>query len=473
MLHRLTLSLSLVVPGSIACQASVTPPAKRPLTAEECRANQAHLVNLLDSLPERGLAMRGRDDLPIASLGGVIGSGRVVDIDADRLLVDGEPVAGASVDERIENLHQRLAESSTTSAASPRLLYLAANRDLDVRTLRRYLAAIPRSYDLHLVFQAPVAKESVKSTEAASFADQLLSERDLATRHSLARNAYARHARCQAVLQAVDAAPAGDPNERWPGLREGLREAVPHCNCTELDSDELREIVMAEQRAGAAAVGSMPFDFMRDERCGASFGLNPLQKIVHDIEAFDEEFAGGYGRESLDFEQVVTNDRLLNYLCQALPGETLASLQRTKHTLYWKVQGLASCQPWQFEPLAPGSPLGTWRRQPLESEPALALYYWQGAEEIRLYGPITDPESKPTDEREWTCSQNFRMRGIDPVSIQLEAGRWFFDAESCSKAKAEEAAFPGCVAALAGGPPEVPETAPATFPAPGDGTNAP
>jgi hypothetical protein len=225
--------------------------------------------------------------------------------------------------------------------------------------------------------------------------------------------------------------------------------------------------VMAEQRAGAAAVGALPFDFIRDERCGATFGLTPVQKIVQDIEAFDAEFAGKQGPDSLDFEQVVTNERLLNYLCQALPGETLASLQRVRHTFYWKVRGIEQCQPWQFEPLAPGSPMGTWRRM-TPGSPPLAVYYWQGAEEIRLYGPITDNGMKPTDDRTWTCNQDFHMRSIDAQSIELETGRWFCSAEACAAAKEDQAAFPGCIAALAGGPPDTTAATPATFPGEGD-----
>lgn len=215
-------------------------------------------------------------------------------------------------------------------------------------------------------------------------------------------------------------------------------------------------------------MGAVPFDFMRDERCGASFGLSPVQKVVQDIQAFDEEFAGRYGHESVDFAQVVTNERLLTYLCPALPGETLAALQRIRHTFFWKVRGTDHCQAWQFDPLAPGSPMGTWRRQGKELGPPLAVHYWQGAEEIRLFGPLPAADSKPTDEHGWSCDQNFVMRGIDAQSIELETGRWFFERDTCESAS-DEAAVPGCVEALAGGPPEVSSSLPATFPALGDG----
>lgn len=60
------------------------------------------------------------------------------------------------------------------------------------------------------------------------------------------------------------------------------------------------------------------------------------------------------------------------------------------------------------------------------------------------------------------------MRGIDADSIALESGRWFFNESACQKAS-DDAAFPGCIAALAGGPREVPPAVPATFPELGDG----
>jgi hypothetical protein len=271
------------------------------------------------------------------------------------------------------------------------------------------------------------------------------------------------------VQTAVDGVAAGDPIERWPALRSALLTALPQCNCKDLDSEPLRELFIAEQRAGAAAVGAVPFDFLRDERCGASFGLSPVQKVVQDIQAFDEEFAGRYGHESVDFAQVVTNERLLTYLCPALPGETFAAMQRARHTFYWKVRGRKECQAWQFEPLAPGSPMGTWRRQGSNDCPPLAIHYWQGAEEVRLFGPLPTKDSKPTDDHPWACDQDFKLRGIDAQSIELEKGRWFFERDSCEKAS-DDAAFTGCMSALAGGPPEMPPAIPATFPAPGDGT---
>jgi hypothetical protein len=431
------------------------------------------LITLLEALPAQGLAVRGRADLPVASLGGVIGGGRVVDISEDAILLDGTALPGQTQDERLEQLRQRLTEAPATPAspgATRSILYLALGGDTDVRSARGYLDAIPRSVEVHLVFQSPTPKGG-SPVPNGSVSERLLSEPDLPTRHALAQAAYTEHARCQPVQQAVAGVGAGDPSARWPALRSALLDALPRCKCDELDANELSGLLMAEQRAGAAAVGALPIDFLRDERCGASLGLTPMQKVVQDIESFDEEFAGGYGPETLDFQQIVTNDRLLEYLCQALPGETLAQLSRSRHTFFWKVRGMEQCQAWRFEPLSPGSPMGSWRRTGNGSLPELAIHYWQGAEEIRLYGPVPDASSKPTDERVWACNQDFRMRGIDAQSIELETGRWFFSETACQKSSEAEAAFPGCIAALAGGPPELPPAVPATFPALGDGSS--
>jgi hypothetical protein len=453
----------------LCCRQNLNAPAEGAPSPEQCRTNRASLIDLLESLPEKGLGLRGRTDLPVASLGGVIGAGRVLDIAADRVLLDGQSIEGQNPTERAEALGRSLAGSADPTPASPNvphpLVYLAVERGMDVRTLRNYLAGIPRAYDVHLVFQAPAPEAA--SSASASVSERLLSETDLPTRDSLAREAYRQHARCAPVQAAVAGVAAGDPMERWPALRSAMLGALPQCDCKDLDSEPLRELLLAEQRAGAAAVGAVPFDFMRDQRCGASFGLSPVQKVVDDIQKFDEEFAGQYASESLDFAQVVTNDRLLTYLCPALPGETLAELSRVHHTFFWKVRGVDQCQAWQFEPLAPGSNMGTWRRQ--GERTSLAVHYWQGAEEIRVFGPVPDAASKPTDDHVWPCDQEFTLTGIEPESIVLSTGRWFFERDACQKASDDQGAFPGCVAALAGGPPELPPAVPATFPALGDG----
>jgi len=446
-----------------ACQSGTRPGGAQAVESPEvCQANQTRLIQLLEALPDKGLAVHGRAELPVASLGGVIGSGRVVDISDQAVLLDGAPLDGADAAARISELERRLRESAGLEVGHT-LLYLAVSADTDVRTLRMYLRAVPRAFDLHLVFQSP-PPQGATPAPSGSVAERLRSEGDPAKRQELARQAYAELARCPKLLSAVDSVAAGDPSQRWPALRAALLQALPSCQCSQLDAGGLRDLLLAEQRAGAAAVGSVPFEFMRDERCGASFGLSPVQKVLQDIEAFDEKFAGAYASEALSFDQVVTNERLLNYLCQALPGETLASLQRERRTFYWKVPGSARCQAWQFEPAAPGSPMGTWRRRVEHGQLPLAVHYWQGAEEIRVYGPLPNDTSKPTDERTWSCDQEFRMRGVDAQSIQLETGRWYFEPEACEKASNDQATFPGCVMALAGGPGDPNHPSPPTFP---------
>jgi hypothetical protein len=177
-----------------------------------------------------------------------------------------------------------------------------------------------------------------------------------------------------------------------------------------------------------------------------------VKKLLEQMADFDAEFAGSFQDGALRFNQVLTDARLLNTFCNALPGETLAALQRARSTLYWRVRADAACQPWQFEPLAAGAPLGTWKRVRAQSaqDTPLSFHYLQAAEEIRLVGPVVDGSgSNPTDRREWACEANFRMIGVDANSIQLEQGRWFFSRQACDGAPASEATFPGCVSGLA------------------------
>ncbi len=434
--------------GAVACQPLAPAGAGAPQQVN-CPADQADIVQLLKSLPERPSSVQGRPDLPVASLGGVIREGRAVNIGSDSLSLDGVLVPGETPSQRIEELQRRFAAEGNAATGARQAVYLTLPREIDARTFRKYLVAIPSRYQALLVFQTPAPENGSNGTALASF----LAEPDPAKRAALAEPAYAEHARCGAINGAVDDAADLAPAQRWPALRSTLLEAVPTCECRDLDAPELEAMILAEQRGGAAALGALPFDFMRDERCGASLELTPIQKIVQDIEAFDAEFAGSYRADTVEFEQVVENQRLLNYLCQALPGETLASLQRTKHTFFWKVRGSEVCQAWQFQPLAPGSPMGTWHRR--GDGPPLAVHYWQGAEQIRLYGPAPDELSKATDERDWQCNQEFVMRGIDAQSIELETGRWFFNEEAC-RAAGDRGAFSGCIADLAGAAPAAP-----------------
>jgi hypothetical protein len=359
----------------------------------------------------------------------------------------------AEVQLRLERERAAHGYQMSAGGAAPRgpALYLALGAQTDLRTVRDWLKAIPAEFRAYLVFRTPAEPISASGGSLAIL-DQLHTESDPAARKTIAEAGYARWARCPALLGAVNGIPAGTPSERWPELQSAMLQHLPSCDCHQIDAVPLRDLLLAEQRAGAASLGAVPADFLRDERCGAALGLHPLQQVLKNVEAFDERHSGGYSEDALTFENVMTNQLLLPHVCPALPGETLAALQREQRTFFWKVPGSLHCQAWQFEPLQPGSPMGTLRRQAESGEEPLAVHYWQGAEEIRLYGPVPADGSKPTDDRTWACSQEFKMKAVDATSIELEKGRWFFEPSACERAQEQEAEFPGCIASLAGLP---------------------
>jgi len=234
---------------------------------------------------------------------------------------------------------------------------------------------------------------------------------------------------------------------RWPALRAALGPALSRCACNSFDAGAARALMTAEQRAGTATLGALPLSFVRDQRCEASMGLRSIKRLLEQIEHFDADYAGRYADDAVRFEQVVTNERLLVQFCDALPGETLAALQRAKATLYFRTPGSAECQAWSFAPLSPGAPLGTLRR--VKGGPPAAFHYAQASEELSVFGPATDePKSLPTDTKEWACRVHYKLVGIERDFIQLETGRWFFTESSCGAAN-DSAAPTGCAATLA------------------------
>ena len=448
--------------SALACGSSTPPPeAPNHQTAQVCESQRTQLHGFVAADTDPGAHMEVRPDLPVALLGGVIGPGHALEVSADAVSLDGVRVPGQTEAARMGELQLRLEREHAARAAPPApargaqpkapALYLALGAQTDLRTVRRWLNAIPAEFRVYLVFRTPT--EPVSGADGSvAILEQMHTESDPAARKTIAEAGYARWARCPALLGAVNAVPAGTPGERWPALQSAVLQHLPGCECQEIDAVPLRDLLLAEQRAGAASLGAVPADFLRDERCGAALGLHPLQRVMKYIEAFDERHSGGYSEDALTFENVMTNELLLPHVCPALPGETLAALQRERRTFFWKVPGAAHCQAWQFEPLQPGSPMGTWRRLAESGAEPLAVHYWQGAEEIRLYGPALADGSKPTDDHTWACSQEFKMKGVDATSIELEQGRWFFEPSACERAGEQEAEFPGCIAALAGPP---------------------
>lgn len=446
---------------ALGCSARSRAPHAGGEAGTDCETGRQELVSLLKRLPDRAVASSVQVPLPEAALGGALGSGPVLEVDHAFAKLDGKALTGTTTGERAASLGRLVPTltdqlSKTASNASTRgalTLYVAAAGDVDVRTLRQYLEVLPPTIELRLLFTAPsLAVSSDAEQDAHELAARLLAERDPSARRELARQGYRRFADCEGVHQAVDAADEAGSDERWPKLRSGLLQAVQQCSCDSLDAGSLKHLVAAEQRAGAMAFGSLPLSFLRDRRCEASMPLRSMQKLLKQVEDFDAEFAGDWQNDALSFERVITDERLLNYFCDALPGETLAALQRAKKTVYWRVSASAKCEGWRFKPLSPGTPMGTWQRSETTEKAPLALHYWQGAEEIRLYGPQVG-DSKPTDKGPWQCDQNLRMTGVDAQGITLEQGRWYFEETDCSNAPPTLGLLPGCVGGLVAGDP--------------------
>lgn len=405
-------------------------------TPEACEARRAELAKFVKDLPERALGADLRADLPVTTLGAAPGTGPVLVVTDTSLLFDGQSLT-------LDQFRARAAELPAKSS-----LYVAAAPGVTIRALRANLAGVPAHVDLKLLIRsagkAPaLAADPSVPEDARAIAGQLLTESDPAAQTALAERGYAQFAACAPLKSAIAAVGPRPPRERWPALKHAFDGALPSCSCDSLDAPALRALLAAEQRAGTATLGVLPLSFVRDERCEASMGLRSVKKLLDQMEKFDADNAGAWADDALRFEQVITNDRLRERFCDALPGETLAALEKAKRKLYFRVPGTDTCEAWRFEPLAPGAPMGTLRKTDPSGGAPAALHYWQAAEELDLFGPVEE-KTKPTDERAWPCRTRYRMTGIDASSIALENGRWFFDEPSCQKAPAEVAATPAC-----------------------------
>jgi hypothetical protein len=441
------------------CRAKPAFSAGREQTPAACAAEHAELVAFVDHLPARALGAELRSDLPLSTLGMAPGAGPVLSLTETSLSFDGEPLPPEAWAERARSV------PATGS------LYVAAAPDVTIRRLRTAVSPLPGSLDLKLLVRtAGIAGAAPASTDtpepAHAIAAQLLNERDADAQKRLAQRAYAEFSNCSELISATAAVSGTNARERWPGVKQAFATNLPRCRCEAIDAPALRAVLSAEQRAGTATLGAVPLSFVRDERCDASMGLRSVKRLLEQIEKFDADNAGNYGDDAVRFEQIVTNDRLREQFCDALPGETFAALGKARASLYLRVAGSDACEAWRFEPLAPGAPMGTWRRVPAGGEPALAFHYWLAAEEVSVFGPLdTTTASKPTDERSWSCRENYKLIGIDGDSLTIEGGRWFFNEASC-RAAAPVAALPGCVGVIASGAPPTPPalTTPAAAP---------
>jgi hypothetical protein len=449
---------------TLACQTR----SKIPGDTRTCEQRRAELLAVLGELPEQSLAMPIRTRLPSSTLSGAFHRGSILELNDPSLTLDGRALTGTTRQASFDNLRAALSELRAASPGAKPRLNLAVAPSTDIHTLQAYLEHIPAGIDLEVLFTTDagaVADGSppTGSVEAASPEGRLLTTTDPAARAAAARQGYDQYADCETVARAAAEVEALDATRRWPELKAKMLQAIPACSCETIDADGLRNLLVAEQRAGNVALGSVPADFLRDVRCSASMPLRSIQQVLDDIDKFDAEFAGDWREDALQFEQVVTNERLLNYLCTAMPGETLEALQHDGRTFYFRTPGNSTCQAWRFQPLSPGSPMGSWRRNASASEngPELTFDYRVGGNEIRIYGPtgVDAPPPEPAavedgvappEAETYPCDQNIHMIGVDATSLQLKSGgRWFFDAAACQAASPADA-FQGCVAGLAG-----------------------
>jgi hypothetical protein len=399
-------------------------------TPASCEARRDDFSRFLGALPERAVRLDVASELAISTLGVPPGAGSVLELRERALRLDGTAVDSKTLAEKL--------------AGARGTLYVAAPPQTTIGDLRSVLVAVPKVVEPKLLVRTERSARAFLAVPGASersreLAAELIAERDPAERAKIAKRAYAELSNCAAIAQAVSSVEGLGSGDRWPALKKALSEAVPRCSCDSLDTAGLSALLFAEQRAGTAALGALPAAFLRDERCGATMPLRSVQRLLEQVEAFDADYAGRYKDDALRFETVVTNDRLLVQFCDALPGETLAALQRAKRALWVRLSS-GACESFAFEPLSPGAPMGTLRRAAPSGSAPLAFHYWQAAEEISVFGPVSsDAPSKPTDQREWLCRVTYKLSGIDPDFVTLETGRFFFTEPACRAAPAESA----------------------------------
>lgn len=432
--------------------------AARYATGPSCEERQTQLVNVLQSLPDQTLNSPLTIPLPTATLAGAFGKGPVLEVHEARLWFEGKEVSGKTLDERASSLATLFA--STTAAKSN--LYIAASANVDMRTLQAYLAVVPETYELRLSFARPAAgPEPTSTTEAADeeaaedsvYAEKLLTERDPTARREIAKAGYQEYSECEAVDRAAAAQAQTPDAARWPALKRAMIEAVPRCACSDINPDGLRNLLVAEQRAGNVALGSMPAAFLKDTRCKASMPLRTVQQVLGDVENFEAEFSGSWDETGVKFEEVVTNERLLNYLCSAMPGELFESVSADFATVYVKTAKAPQCRGYRLEPVARGAVFGTFRAvisstgvatAPAASSTDTSYHYRLGGNDLRVFGPLPTTESRATDEGPWACNKDLKLTDSDAVSIAVEGGgRFYFTAAACEHGKAD-GVFPSC-----------------------------
>jgi hypothetical protein len=416
-----------------------------------CEERQRQLVSVLQSLPDQTLNSPLSVPLPSATLAGAFGKGPVLEVFEARAVFDGREVPGKTHDDRVSALRSLVPAASKQTAP----LYVAATANVDIRTLQSYLAALPEAYDARLAFVRPAVPPEAASgpdetdelaAEDSEFSEKLLLERDPTARRQIATLGYQEYSECEAVNAAVAAQSSLPDATRWPALKRSMLEAVPRCACSDINPDGLRNLLVAEQRAGNVALGSMPAAFLKDVRCKASMPLRTVQQVLADVENFEVEFSGSWDETGVRFEEVVTNERLLNYLCSAMPGELFESVSAEFATVYLKTAKEPRCRAYRLEPVARGAVFGTLRAQAAApGAPDGSYHYRLGGNDLRVFGPLPSASSRATDEGPWACNEDVKLSNSDATSIVVEGGGRFYFTRAACDAASSDALFPGCV----------------------------
>lgn len=430
-----------------------------------CEERQQQVVTVLQSLPDQTLNSPLSVPLPSATLAGAFGKGPVLELFETRVLFDGREVLGQTHEQRVSALSKVVPVPSAD--ATP--LYVAATANVDIRTLQSYLATLPAAYEPRLAFVRPTtppSDERKPSTQAATdgsnedttYAEKLLVERDPTERRRIATSGYQEYSECQAVDDVVASLAAAPEATRWPALKRAMIDAVPRCACSDINPDGLRNLLVAEQRAGNVALGSMPAAFLKDARCKASMPLRTVQQVLGDVENFEVEFSGSWDETGVRFEEVVTNERLLNYLCSAMPGELFESVSADFSTVYLKTTKAPGCFAYRLEPVARGAVFGTLRAQglaPGAHDPS--FHYRLGGNDLRVFGPLPEASSRPTDDGPWACNTDLKLSSADSGSIVVEGGGRFYFTKAACEASAADAPFSSCAFDPSLTPPPAPD----------------
>ena len=437
--------IGLCIAQAVGCQSRLAHSPK----GASCDEDKRQLTSALSQMPEVAARAAFAVTLPSAALEGGIADGDVLELSASLVRLNGSPLLGSGTRAKVEALADALQADDVSAASDNKHLYLAVAEDVNIRFLHDFLRVIPQDRDLRLVFaRPPLADSAGGPAESLEPAERLLLEADPSERESIASQGYQQYSACEPLLQAVQSVNGTPPQERWLRLRPAVSSVLARCDCQTLDGEGLIRLLHAERRAGDVAFGSVTGNFLRDVRCRASIPLQSSGQVLRDIVRFDQEFSGDWEQDELVFSTVVTDERLLNYLCPAMPGEVLEAEARAVRSIYLKSDS-GTCQEWAIEPIARGAPLGTFRSV---KDERLAFHYRIGGNQVQILGPANSAAESITSGGPWQCNEMVHLNDVTSTYLGLTGGgRWFFERAACRRSDAQGAAFSGCLSEVLNG----------------------